>query len=112
MNREKVYLDLNMFVSQIPPHSKVKKRVQMVLCVLYLGYTLTATAKLLGTTQKTVSKWTKRYQETGKFGLLDAPRSGRPSSISPKLRDFVEKIARSDTAQYLRTGRSKIFIAI
>ena len=99
MNREKVYTKLNMFVSQTPQGSRFSKRVKIVLHVLYLGFTLTATAKMLGTTQKTVKKWIKRYQEAEKFGLLDAPRSVRPATISPQLWNLW-RIAQSDVAQY------------
>lgn len=38
---------------------------------------------------KTVRKWLRRFQQTGVNGLLDQPRSGRPTKRSPGLRQAV-----------------------
>ena len=40
-------------------------------------------AEKLDVPRKTVSRWRKRFYESGLVGLEDQPRSGRPSGFSP-----------------------------
>ena len=65
----------------------------MVYYVIILGFSRCATAHRLGTTDKTVGKWVKRYQEEGENGLLDRSRSGSPRKFGDAERELVVKVA-------------------
>lgn len=54
-----------------------------------LGKTNKEIAELLGVTEPTVGKWRLRYATNGMDGLVDAPRSGPPRTISDET---VEKV--------------------
>ena len=43
----------------------------------------------LNTNKMTVSKWRRRFAQSGMVGLQDAPRSGRPVRLSPKQLNCV-----------------------
>ncbi|MBI5768953.1 MAG: helix-turn-helix domain containing protein [Verrucomicrobia bacterium] len=69
-------------------------RLRSVRLVLN-GRSTVEVAKVFGDSQTAVSKWVRNFKKEGFAGLKDAPRSGRPSAISPsretKLRDFVAR---------------------
>ena len=54
-----------------------------------LGKTNKEIAKLLEVTGPTVGKWRRRYATQGMSGLVDAPRSGHPRTISDKTVEEV-----------------------
>ncbi|MCY3415154.1 MAG: IS630 family transposase [Candidatus Heimdallarchaeota archaeon] len=78
---------------------KMYKRLLMVIFVTFLGFSRTYTAKRLDTTPKTVGKWNQRFNEEGKPGLLDKPRSGRPRIIDEVQRDLLVRVAQHDPAK-------------
>lgn len=80
-------------------YPKLHKRLLMVYFAIYLGYSYSATAKRLGTTPKTVSKWIRRYEEQGESGLLDQPRSGRPREIPDNQRELIVRVAQTDPSK-------------
>ena len=62
-----------------------KGRETMVLRVLEQGWSLTEAAEAAGASERTCSKWVKRYRQDGRAGLLD--RSSAPKSIPHRTPD-------------------------
>lgn len=57
------------------------------------GESGTTLAKRLHTSSQTVSKWRRRYAKYRLAGLTDAPRSGRPRTVSDeKVQEVVDKV--------------------
>ena len=50
-------------------------------------------AETLGSHEKTVRKWLKRFAEHGPSGLEDAPRSGAPSRYTPEVKARIIALA-------------------
>ena len=72
--------------------SKSSQRDAMRASILLLcakGYRNQEVAKELSVTEQTVSKWRKRFSEEGLEGLVDAPGSGAPRTISDKTVEAV-----------------------
>lgn len=47
------------------------------------------TAKAVGVRRTVVSLWEKRFRDSGMAGLVDAPRSGRKSSVPPEVKAAI-----------------------
>jgi len=77
-------------------HPKLHQRLLMVYFVLFSGYSRCAAAQRLGTTDKTVGKWVKRYQDLGSSGFIDLPRSGRPREIPDNQRELIVRVAQTE----------------
>ncbi|MBI1176251.1 helix-turn-helix domain-containing protein [bacterium] len=71
------------------PESRYIQRLHGVLLVLG-GLSTIKAAKLLKTPQRTVADWMTRYKESGLEGLKDAPKSGRPSSLTATQRRVLK----------------------
>lgn len=56
--------------------------------------------KKYGYTRRFIARWWKRYQETG--GVDDAPRSGRPKTLTPGQRREVRRSLKRRTTSSLR----------
>jgi transposase InsO family protein len=70
-----------------------KGRETMVLRVLEQGWSRTEAAEAAGVSERTCSKWVKRYLAAGEAGLLD--RSSAPKSVPHRTPDeLVEVIVR------------------
>ena len=71
-----------------------RQRAQAVL-LSARGYSLDQLADILSTDRDTISRWLTQWQEPGREGLADAPRSGRPRKIDAEveaaLRDILEQ---------------------
>ena len=64
--------------------ARVVRRAQALL-LMADGVGAGDIAKILGVRVRTVFKWRKRFKVTDPIAkLTDAPRSGRPASLSPK----------------------------
>src|SRR4051812_40124229 len=69
-----------------------KGREIMVLRVLEQGWSITEAALAAGVSDRTCSKWVRRYRQEGPAGLLD--RSSAPTTIPHRTPDeLVEAIA-------------------
>ncbi len=64
------------------PHREVI-RAKIVLLAAE-GHHDTEIARRLDCTDKTATKWRRRYAEQGLAGLDEKPRPGRPRSFSPR----------------------------
>ena len=70
-----------------------KGRETMVLRVLGQGWSLARAAEAAGVSERTCSKWVRRYRREGRAGLLD--RSSVPLSVPHRTpEDRVQAIAR------------------
>jgi transposase InsO family protein/transposase len=67
-----------------------KGRETMVLRVLELGWSRTEAAEAAGVSERTCSKWTRRYLAEGDAGLLD--RSSAPRSIPHRTPDELVEV--------------------
>jgi transposase InsO family protein len=67
-----------------------KGRETMVLRVLEQGWSLAAAAEAAGVSERTCSKWIKRYRAEGEAGLLD--RSSAPMSIPHRTPDELVEV--------------------
>ena len=78
--------------------ASVNKRV-IGLLELDRGKSYTAVAETVGVTIQTVSKWAKKYEESGLALLEDEPRSGRPKSFTSWDRAKITALACSDAPE-------------
>ena len=60
---------------------RLHRRARMVLLAAS-GESISAIARTLGTNRLRVGQWLRRFRESGLEGLSDAPRSGRPESLT------------------------------
>ena len=67
-----------------------KGRAVMVLRVLEHGWSRTQAAEAAGVSERTCSKWIKRYRRDGRAGLLD--RSSAPISIPHRTPDALVEV--------------------
>src|ERR687886_1539618 len=75
-----------------------KGRETMVLRVLERGWSLAAAAAAAGVSERTCSKWIKRYGAEGAAGLLD--RSSAPRSIPHRTPDVRRAGFRGDRVMW------------
>ena len=77
--------DLIHFDEALKVHTTAQRdvlRIQIVL-LAHQGYTNREIAAFLFCDVTTVAKWRGRFAESGRAGLFDQPRSGRPPCHSP-----------------------------
>jgi transposase len=79
--------------------ARLKRRAQIVL-LSWRRVPHAEIARRLGTPESQVRKWVRRYREQGVEGLCDAPRSGRPCTITPAERVRVLGVACRDPARF------------
>jgi transposase len=74
--------------------SSLRSHVRMrAIRALMLGFSHDQVAKLYSTTRRNLARWVERFNNRGIDGLLDRPRSGRPSKItSEKTAAYVDLI--------------------
>jgi len=71
------------------------------------GASTVKTAIKYGDAQSAVSNWVRRYQAGGADALNDAPRSGRPSKLSPQQVRRIEEFVTHARAESLKlSGRA------
>jgi transposase len=61
---------------------RLRTRAQMVLLAAEQGLKVAQIALITRESEATVPRWLKRYRAEGMEGLHDAPRPGRPSSMT------------------------------
>lgn len=91
--------------------ARVKERLQAVLWRLE-NTTYTEIARRLKRTIDTVREWIKNWNKTGYKGLLDDPKSGRPTILTPEeTREIADelKIKEKDSRTTCKHIVNKIF---
>ena len=72
-------------------HKLEKRYVDRAMIILYSaeGRSLDQIIELTGKSRPIVSKWRSRFREYRLEGLKDAPRSGKPKTITPEQKALV-----------------------
>ena len=74
---------------------RLRTRAQMVLLSAEKRLTADEIAELVRESHATVLRWLKRYMAEGAEGLKDAPRPGKPSTVTDEYRErLVEAVRR------------------
>jgi transposase len=74
---------------------RLRTRAQMVLLSTEKQLTADEIAELVRESHATVLRWLKRYMAEGIEGLKDAPRPGKPSTVTDEYRErLVEAVRR------------------
>jgi transposase len=69
---------------------RTRLRVQMVL-LSHDGYSVAEITKITRKSDDTVRYWLDRFQQGGCSGLVEAPHSGRPPQITPRIETFLHE---------------------
>ncbi len=77
---------------------RVSQRAQMVLLSAQQR-TVPEIAVIFGVKYKTVRKWLRRFNAAGPAGLYDEPRSGRPRTLTDRVRDTLVDMSEQDPEQ-------------
>ena len=86
---------LRLLASRPKTSQRDAKRAGIILCCAE-GLENKEVAKRLGVTVQTVGKWRQRFHEGRLEGLVDAPRSGSPRTVSDeKVEEVVTKTLES-----------------
>jgi transposase len=81
--------ELDAALHDAPCHGQYFKRIQSVK-LNGQQYSLPAISQILDVHYNTVYRWIRRYEAEGIDGLLDQPKSGRPSLLSEEDRPSIE----------------------
>jgi transposase len=73
---------------------RYRTRAQMVLLSAEKGMKAEEIAEIVRETHMTVLRWLKRYLAEGLNGLLDAPRPGRPATVTDAYRKKLLEVVR------------------
>lgn len=92
-------------------HKLEKRYAERAMIILYSaqGKSLDEIIELTGKSRPVVNKWRKRFQRDRIEGLLDAPRKGRPKTITPEQKALViEKACTRPEGGYTNWSQARI----
>ncbi len=92
-------------------HKLEKRYVERSMIILYSieGKSLEQIIELTGKSRPVVNKWRQRFRERGLEGLKDAPRSGKPKTITPEQKAMViEKACTRPEGGYTNWSQDRI----
>ena len=92
-------------------HKLEKRYSDRSMIILYSaeGKTLEQIIELTGKSRPVVNKWRQRFRELGLEGLKDAPRSGKPKTITPEQKAMViEKACTKPEGGYTNWSQERI----
>ena len=92
-------------------HKLEKRYVERAMIILYSieGKSLEQIIELTGKSRPVVNKWRQRFRERGLEGLKDAPRSGKPKTITPEQKAMViEKACTQPEGGYTNWSQDRI----
>jgi len=86
-------------------HKLEKRYVERAMIILYSAdrKSLDKIVELTGKSRPVINKWRQRFRENRLEGLKDAPRSGKPQTITPDQKALVIK-----TGRYSNSSQNKI----
>jgi transposase len=73
---------------------RYRTRAQIVLLAAEQGLSAPAIAAIVRESDDSVARWLKRYLAEGIEGLMDAPKSGRPATVTDAYRVEVLRVVR------------------
>lgn len=73
---------------------RYRTRAQMVLLSAEKGLKAEEIAQIVRESHVTVLRWLKRYLAEGVEGLMDAPRSGRSTTVTEAYRERLKEVVR------------------
>jgi transposase len=76
-------------LTKTDPDPRVRRRAQALLLVEE-GHSQASAARLLHTSAYRVHIWQERFATSGRAGLVDQPRGGRPHALSDADRAFLD----------------------
>lgn len=71
-----------------------------VVLLVHAGYRPTALTTLFGISRTTLTAWVHRVNQEGVRGVLERPRPGRPSQLTPRVRKQVDAHLAHSPADY------------
>lgn len=91
---------------QIMRFSKDKKQQRYQMVIYALSHGVKPTARIYGTTPKTVRKWTKRFNQGNYQALNDLSRRPKysPNALSPEISTHIVKLRKT----YKRLGAEQV----
>ena len=92
-------------------HKLEKRYVERAMIILHSakGRTLDQIIELTGKSRPVVNKWRNRFRELRLEGLKDAPRSGKPKTITPEQKAMViEKACTKPEGGYTNWSQDRI----
>lgn len=92
-------------------HKLEKRYSDRSMIILYSaeGKTLEQIIELTGKSRPVVNKWRQRFRKLGLEGLKDAPRSGKPKTITPEQKAMViEKACTKPEGGYTNWSQERI----
>lgn len=96
------------------PRRRLAVRATIVLAIAADDRTQADVASELNTSERTVRKWRRRFEQRGIDGLLDAPRSGAPKAkvvVTNQQRRELERLSRRVRTNRHLAFRAKIVMA-
>jgi transposase len=79
--------------------ARVFRRAQAVREVV-AGHHINAVSEAFHLANSALRKWVQRFAQEGPQGLLDRPRSGRPSKVTCELEQHLNRLVDQDPLQH------------
>lgn len=86
-------------LSRADPDPRVRRRVHALL-LLSDGHSVSAVARLFATAPHRVRAWRSRFLASGRHGLADQPRSGRPPKLDAAALAFLREALEASPQTY------------
>jgi len=98
-------------------HKLEKRCVERALIILYSAdrKSLDKIVELTGKSRPVINKWRQRFRKHRLKGLIDAPRHGKPQTITPEQKALVikkgryTKLNQNEIAKEIGISQSKVF---
>jgi transposase len=100
--------ELLMMSRSLKMESRYVERSRVILFSLE-GQSIDAIIKLTGMSRPSINKWRQRFRAKGLNGLMDAPRSGKPTVISAEQKaTVIQKACEKPTGGYTNWSQQRI----
>jgi transposase len=100
--------DLLVMRRSLKIEKRYSQRAEIILLSLE-GKSLEEIIQVSGMSRPVVNKWRQRFRKYGIEGLKDAPRSGKPSVVTPKQKAMViQKACEKPSGGYTNWSQSRI----
>jgi len=86
-------------LSRTDPDPRIRRRVHALL-LLSDGHSVSAVARLFATAPHRVRAWRSRFLASGRHGLADEPRPGRPPKLNAAALAFLREALEASPQTY------------